>query len=115
MDLPATVQECQDMIRHLIEENAALRKAGADFGHLAERLNLALQEERARAADGQRGRTSVRTGIRVPRTPVTDDPVGRWAAAASGLQTLAGSPPPCRRHVRTGFPVARPRPAKWIL
>lgn len=115
MELPTTVRECQEMIQDLVEENAALRKAGADFGHLAERLNLALQEERRRAVEGKRARTSVRSSIRGPRGLVTDDPVGPWAAAGSGLQTVAGSPPPYRRHVRTASDLARPRPAKWIL
>jgi hypothetical protein len=102
------------MIRELIEENAALRKAGADFGHLAERLNLALQEERRRGRELP-VRRSVRSSIRKPRPLVTDDAVSRWAAAAPGLQPLAGSPPPCVRQIRTGFPIRRPRAAKFIL
>ena len=46
MNLPTTLEECHTLIRQLIEDNAALRKSGEDFGHLAERLNLALQESR---------------------------------------------------------------------
>ena len=37
---------CREEIARLAEENAALRRAALAFGGLAERLNLALQEER---------------------------------------------------------------------
>jgi hypothetical protein len=114
MELPTTIQDCQALIRDLIEENEALRKAGADFGRLAERLNLALQEERLRARD-QSGRRPVRSSIRKPKPLVSDDAVDRWSADTPGLQTLAGSPPPCGRQVRVGFPVRSPRAAKFIL
>jgi len=114
MELPTTVQDCQELIRELIEENAALRKAGADFGHLAERLNLALQEERRRTRQ-HTVRRPARSRTRKPNTMVTDESVGPWAAAAPALQTLAASPTPCGRQVRTGFPVRRPRTAKFIL
>jgi hypothetical protein len=114
MELPTTIQDCQEMIRELIEENAALRKAGADFGHLAERLNLALQEERRRAREQPVPRPA-RSRIRKPTALVSDDAVGGWAPAARGLQTLAGTPPPCGRQIRTGFPVRRPRAAKFVL
>ena len=46
MELPKTVEECHEMIHHLLEENAALRQSGASFGRLAERLNVQLEEER---------------------------------------------------------------------
>ena len=47
---------CREELARLTEENAALRRAALAFGGLAERLNLALQEERRRA--------SARTGTR---------------------------------------------------
>ncbi len=47
MHLPISVEDCHVLIRQLTEENAALRKSGDDFGHLAERLSLALREIRA--------------------------------------------------------------------
>lgn len=37
---------CREELARLAEENAALRRAALAFGSLAERLNLALQEER---------------------------------------------------------------------
>lgn len=37
---------CREKLARLTEENAALRRAALAFGSLAERLNLALQEER---------------------------------------------------------------------
>jgi len=37
---------CREELARLTEENAALRRAALAFGSLAERLNLALQEER---------------------------------------------------------------------
>ena len=37
---------CREELARLTEENAALRRAALAFGGLAERLNLALQEER---------------------------------------------------------------------
>jgi hypothetical protein len=46
--LPTTLDECHAMIRRLLDENAALRRSGASFGSLAERLNTQLQEERRR-------------------------------------------------------------------
>lgn len=55
MDFPKTLEDCHLLIRQLAEENAALRKSGDDFGHLAERLNLALREvrqSRSRPATG---------------------------------------------------------------
>ena len=41
------------MIRRLLDENAALRRSGASFGSLAERLNTQLQEERGRVREGR--------------------------------------------------------------
>jgi hypothetical protein len=46
MELPDSLEECHKLIRHLLEENAALRQSGTAFGHLAERLNSELREER---------------------------------------------------------------------
>jgi hypothetical protein len=37
---------CREELVRLLEENTALRRAALAFGGLAERLNLALQEER---------------------------------------------------------------------
>jgi hypothetical protein len=37
---------CREELERLTEENTALRRAALAFGSLAERLNLALQEER---------------------------------------------------------------------
>ena len=37
---------CREELARLTEENAALRRAALAFGGLAERLNLALQDER---------------------------------------------------------------------
>lgn len=37
---------CREELARLTEENTALRRAALAFGGLAERLNLALQEER---------------------------------------------------------------------
>lgn len=47
-ELPTTLDECYAMIRRLLDENAALRRSGAAFGGLAERLNTQLQQERRR-------------------------------------------------------------------
>ena len=41
---------CCAEVAHLREENAALRRSARTFGELAERLNMQLQRERARAA-----------------------------------------------------------------
>lgn len=58
MELPKTVEECHELIEHLLAENAALRQSGASFGRLAERLNSELQEERRKG----RERRQVRRG-----------------------------------------------------
>jgi hypothetical protein len=116
MELPTTIQDCQELIRELIEENAVLRKAGADFGHLAERLSLALQEERRRGGQ-QAARRPARSSIRSPKPMVRDEAAGPWPAAAPALQAhaLAASPTPCGRQIRTGFPIRSPRAVKFIL
>ncbi len=53
MDFPDSLEQCHRLIRRLLEENAGLRRSGAAFGHLAERLNHQLQEER-RVGDRRR-------------------------------------------------------------
>jgi hypothetical protein len=50
-ELPTTLDDCHAMIHRLLEENAALRRSGASFGSLAERLNTELQEERRRGRE----------------------------------------------------------------
>lgn len=42
----ADCSHCSEELARLTEENVALRRAALAFGGLAERLNLALQEER---------------------------------------------------------------------
>jgi hypothetical protein len=42
----AVCSHCSEELARLTEENASLRRAALAFGGLAERLNLALQEER---------------------------------------------------------------------
>ncbi len=115
MELPTTIQDCQALIRDLVEENEALRKAGADFGRLAERLNLALQEERLRARD-QSGRRPVRSSIRKPKPLVSDDAVGRWSGGHPGrCRPSLDRRPRAAVSSASGFPVRRPRAAKFIL
>jgi hypothetical protein len=58
---------CREEIARLTEENAALRRSALAFGSLAERLSIALQEER-RAAE--RLGTS-RNGAESPTSGVT--------------------------------------------
>jgi hypothetical protein len=50
--LPATLEQCHELIRQLEEENLHLRRAGSVFGQLAERLNLELRAERGQYAGG---------------------------------------------------------------
>jgi hypothetical protein len=101
------------MIRDLEEENAVLRKSGNDFGHLAERLNAALREER-RFAEHLR-RNSARTS-RKPRPSPVEDGGGRWSNAAAGLQTYAAAPGPVQcRETRMPMTEARTRPSKWVI
>ncbi|MEO8520837.1 MAG: hypothetical protein ABI603_05700 [Acidobacteriota bacterium] len=45
MEFPDSLEQCHLLIRRLLEENAVLRRSGAAFGHLAERLDHQLQEE----------------------------------------------------------------------
>jgi hypothetical protein len=45
------LKNCLETVHRLEEENVHLRRAAGEFGQLAERLNLALREERRRAAD----------------------------------------------------------------
>jgi ABC-type transporter Mla subunit MlaD len=60
---------CREELARLTEENAALRRAALAFGGLAERLNVALQDER-------------RSRQRAANNPVRDtaEPSGRSAA-----------------------------------
>lgn len=62
---------CREKLARLTEENAALRRAALAFGGLAERLNLALLEERLarqRSTSGTREVTeSVNASAKVPR------------------------------------------------
>ena len=46
MSMADDCSHCREELARLTEENAALRRAALAFGGLAERLNLALQEER---------------------------------------------------------------------
>ncbi len=55
---------CREELARLTEENAALRRAALAFGGLAERLNLALQEERR-----LRQRTQARDVADAVKTP----------------------------------------------
>lgn len=119
MELPTSIEHCHRMIRDLADENAVLRKSGNDFGHLAERLNSALQEERRYASEHPLTRKAVRTSIRTPRPIVGEDSGGRWSAGGAGgagLQIYAGSPGTIHsRQVRTPARAPRPRPVKWVL
>ena len=54
-NLPATLEECHELIRRLQEENVRLRAAGSLFGQLAERLNHELRSERSLYAAGLSG------------------------------------------------------------
>ena len=66
----ADCSHCREELARLTEENAALRRAALAFGGLAERLNLALQEER---------RSKQRPAAGSSRDTVTE-PVGRGKA-----------------------------------
>ncbi|MBA3642238.1 MAG: hypothetical protein H0W53_23875, partial [Acidobacteria bacterium] len=87
MELPSTLEHCYQTIRQLLEENAALRKSGADFGHLAERLNAALTEERGHAA-AHRSQNRARANRKL-RWTAGEDRVERWPVNVAGEQTCA--------------------------
>ncbi len=53
---PTSVEACHELIHQLEEENLHLRTAAAQFGELAERLNLELRQERSLYADDGGGR-----------------------------------------------------------
>jgi hypothetical protein len=115
MELPTTLEHCHRMIQELVEENAVLRKSGDDFGHLAERLNSALQEERRRASEQQFTIQPIRTGIRMPRpNPGVADGAARWPVVAAGLLTPSSSTIHNRR-VRPGSAAPRVRTVRWVL
>jgi hypothetical protein len=115
MELPTTLEHCHEMIRELVEENSALRKSGDDFGHLAERLNSALQEERRRAAE-QVMLNPARKNGRKGRLP-SEDGGNRWSAAMVQIQGASPSPSstPHSRHLRTGSPTPRFRAVRWVV
>lgn len=75
-DLPQTVEECHALIGQLLEENAALRQSGADFGLLAERLNVELQEER-RLGGERRGLLRSGDDRRAEATPAPREKTSR--------------------------------------
>jgi hypothetical protein len=113
MELPTSIENCHRMIRDLVEENAVLRKSGNDFGHLAERLNAALREERRFTE--QLARHSARTS-RKPRPSLIEDGGGRWSTVAAGLQTYAAASGPLQcREIRMPLREARTRPSKWVI
>ena len=113
MQLPTSIENCHRMIRDLVEENAVLRKSGNDFGHLAERLNAALREERRFTE--QLKRNSARTS-RKPRPGLIEDGGGRWSTVAAGVQTYAAAAGPIQcRQTRTPLREAPTRPAKWVI
>ena len=88
MELPETLEHCHAMIRELLEENAALRQSGDEFGHLAERLNSALREERRRAADRQYAAARrARISGWPPRRRPTNRADGQWPLPDSGART----------------------------
>ena len=59
---------CREELARLTEENAALRRAALAFGGLAERLNLALQEER-RLRQRSTGARDTAEALNVSSTP----------------------------------------------
>jgi len=69
---------CREELARLTEENAALRRAALAFGSLAERLNLALQEERR-----LRQRAQARDITEAVKTPAA---AGSRMRAQSGMQ-----------------------------
>ena len=114
MQLPSTLEHCHQTIRRLLEENAALRQSGADFGHLAERLNAALTEERGRAA-AHRSQNRARANRKL-RWTAGEERVERWPVSVAGEQTCATpSHAAPGRHVRLAGPVPRPAPLKGFI
>jgi hypothetical protein len=57
---------CREELARLTEENAALRRAALAFGSLAERLNLALQEERKLRQRATGGRETETVNVAAP-------------------------------------------------
>jgi predicted RNase H-like nuclease (RuvC/YqgF family) len=57
------LKNCLETVQRLEEENSDLRRAAGEFGQLAERLNVALREER-RIADDRRQQVRVRSDRR---------------------------------------------------
>jgi len=57
---------CREELARLTEENAALRRAALAFGSLAERLNLALQEERKLLQRATGGRETETVNVASP-------------------------------------------------
>ncbi len=112
MELPNTLEHCHQTIRELLEENASLRKSGADFGHLAERLNSALVEERGRAQAHLASNPA--RGNRKLRWTVGDERAQRWLVNGPGAQTC-GPSPASGRHLRSAGPAPRPVPFKSFL
>ena len=113
MELPTSIEHCHRLIRDLVEENAVLRKSGNDFGHLAERLNAALREERRFTE--QLKRNSARTS-RKPKPSLIEDGGGRWSTVSAGLQTYAAASGPIQcRETRMPLREVRTRPAKWVI
>lgn len=47
----SALKNCLENVQRLEEENSELRRSAGEFGQLAERLNVALREERRAAAD----------------------------------------------------------------
>ena len=114
MELPTSIENCHRMIRDLVEENAVLRKSGNDFGHLAERLNAALREERRFTE--QLARDTARPRTRKPRPNLNEDGGGRWSSVAAGVQAYAAAAGPIQcRQTRTPLREAPIRPAKWVI
>jgi hypothetical protein len=114
MELPTSIENCHRMIRDLVEENAVLRKSGNDFGHLAERLNAALREERRFTE--QLARDTARPRTRKPRPNLSEDGGGRWSSVSAGVQTYAAAAGPIQcRQTRTPLREAATRPAKWVI
>jgi hypothetical protein len=113
MELPKTLEHCHEAIRALLEENAALRKSGADFGQLAERLSSALAQERGRTA-AHRAQKPARTNRKL-RWTAGEERAGRWAVSSPAGPTCGPSHVPAGRHVRSAGPAPRPVPFKNFL